>query len=349
MWRELRRTVVVGRVARTCGLAAVVAMVLCASALAAGKVVDVATPFDIEPPGRRWSSTQRQRDHRVGQRQGPGRRSRPRAVLRAAGRRDGVRALGQPPAADSAGQSTACTCSTTAGRWCILADVFGAAGNNARDYTPEQEWQSTDDGATWTLINGGLSVSSGILNADTGPVERGDRARHGRAGLRLGDRGGRADLQRLPADRAARVLGGDVSGRVRHARAQTPTRISSATARPVRSIPGRRSAGGDGRLRHQLHQRPAGVLVQTASATAYVYGSGNQSASNNYNISPGPAQQRLAGSGDPGRLQRGDTRPSAAVPSGFGDPRGPPEATSTTVLSPLRRRDDEVRHAAGER
>ena len=31
----------------------------------------------------------------------------------------------------------------------ILADVYGTAGNNATDYEPEQEWQSTDGGATW--------------------------------------------------------------------------------------------------------------------------------------------------------------------------------------------------------
>src|SRR5580704_4444430 len=44
----------------------------------------------------------------------------------------------------------------------ILADVYGTAGNNATDYEPEQEWQSTDGGATWLDVNNGLSVTSGI-------------------------------------------------------------------------------------------------------------------------------------------------------------------------------------------
>jgi hypothetical protein len=52
----------------------------------------------------------------------------------------------------------------------LLADVYGAKGPTARDYEPEQEWQSTDGGATFSLEDGGLSVASGILNADTEPL-----------------------------------------------------------------------------------------------------------------------------------------------------------------------------------
>jgi hypothetical protein len=52
----------------------------------------------------------------------------------------------------------------------LLADVYGTQGPKARDYEPEQEWQSTDGGATFSLVNGGLSVASGILSADTKPL-----------------------------------------------------------------------------------------------------------------------------------------------------------------------------------
>jgi hypothetical protein len=52
----------------------------------------------------------------------------------------------------------------------LLADVYGTHGAKASDYEPEQEWQSTDGGATFSLVNGGLSVASGILNADTEPL-----------------------------------------------------------------------------------------------------------------------------------------------------------------------------------
>jgi hypothetical protein len=55
----------------------------------------------------------------------------------------------------------------------ILADVFGASsanGANPLDYEPEQEWQSTDGGATFTLLDGGKSVVEANLNADTAPL-----------------------------------------------------------------------------------------------------------------------------------------------------------------------------------
>jgi hypothetical protein len=52
----------------------------------------------------------------------------------------------------------------------LLADVYGTHGPQASDYEPEQEWQSTDGGATFSLVNGGLSVASGILDADTQPL-----------------------------------------------------------------------------------------------------------------------------------------------------------------------------------
>jgi len=48
----------------------------------------------------------------------------------------------------------------------LLADVYGVAHEN----TPEQEWTSTDGGATFNVVDGGASVADGILNADTAPV-----------------------------------------------------------------------------------------------------------------------------------------------------------------------------------
>ena len=50
----------------------------------------------------------------------------------------------------------------------ILADVFGASF--ALDYDPVQEWSSTDAGASFVPVDGGLSVSSGIINGDTVPT-----------------------------------------------------------------------------------------------------------------------------------------------------------------------------------
>jgi len=60
--------------------------------------------------------------------------------------------------------------STTPETIVILADVYGATGAKAGDYEPEQEWQSTDGGNTWLVVDSGLSVADGILSADTAPV-----------------------------------------------------------------------------------------------------------------------------------------------------------------------------------
>ncbi len=52
----------------------------------------------------------------------------------------------------------------------VLADVYGTSGSSAGEYEPEQEWQSTDGGATFSLVDSGLSVADGILSADTQPL-----------------------------------------------------------------------------------------------------------------------------------------------------------------------------------
>jgi hypothetical protein len=48
----------------------------------------------------------------------------------------------------------------------VLADVYGVED----EYTPEQEWASTDGGAVFSQVNGGKSVADGILSADTAPL-----------------------------------------------------------------------------------------------------------------------------------------------------------------------------------
>lgn len=52
----------------------------------------------------------------------------------------------------------------------LLADVYGAHGEKSGEYEPEQEWQSTDGGASFAQAAGGASVSDGIINADTAPL-----------------------------------------------------------------------------------------------------------------------------------------------------------------------------------
>ena len=73
-------------------------------------------------------------------------------------------------AADSAGHIDGVQIVLDGTTVAILADVYGAAGSSSGDYEPEQEWQSTDGGASFGIVDGGLSVADGILSADTGPV-----------------------------------------------------------------------------------------------------------------------------------------------------------------------------------
>ncbi len=105
----------------------------------------------------------------------------------------------------------------------ILADVYGAQGNSATHYEPEQEWQSTDGGATWTLVNGGLSVTSGIIDADTEPLSAVIVPGTGVLGYGWNTAAGPPTFNAFPLSLAARVLGGDVPRRLRRRSSRTPT------------------------------------------------------------------------------------------------------------------------------
>ena len=48
----------------------------------------------------------------------------------------------------------------------VLADVYGVS----EEHAPEQEWQSTDGGATFAVVNSGKSVADGTLSADATPL-----------------------------------------------------------------------------------------------------------------------------------------------------------------------------------
>jgi hypothetical protein len=51
----------------------------------------------------------------------------------------------------------------------VLANVYGG-GSKSLEYTPVQEWQSTDGGATFATVNGGKSVAEGNVKGDTFPL-----------------------------------------------------------------------------------------------------------------------------------------------------------------------------------
>lgn len=166
----------------------------------------------------------------------------------------------------------------------ILADVYGTAGSASQDYVPEQEWQSTDGGATWALINSGLSVTSGIINADTGPLSAVTLPGTGVLGYGWETAGGPPTFNAFP-------LSSPPECSVESCPAGYATLEPSTNPDAI--------GNGGGQYAAQSGPRP-GVLAifntlftngpfgcAASFGTAYAYGSGDQSPTNNYNISPG--------------------------------------------------------------
>jgi hypothetical protein len=170
----------------------------------------------------------------------------------------------------------------------ILADVFGSPFSAVGRFEPEQEWQSTDGGASWTAVNGGISVSTGILNADTVPV--GGVILPGTGALGYGwDTAGPAGptfnafpLTGPPECSRATCLAGFASLEPSTNPDQLgnePGEFASISSGPL--------GGVMGVFETLFTNGPLGCAQDFG--TAWVYGSGNQSPSNNYNISPGQA------------------------------------------------------------
>jgi hypothetical protein len=166
----------------------------------------------------------------------------------------------------------------------ILADVYGAAGGNAQDYTPEQEWQSTDDGAIWTAVNGGLSVASGILSADTAPLSAVTVPGTGVLGYGWETAGGPPTFNAFP-----------LSSPPECSAATCPAGF--ATLEPDTNPDPVTNGGGEYAAQSGTNAGVMGVFFtddsngplacQKGFGFAYAYGSGDQTASNSYNISPG--------------------------------------------------------------
>ncbi len=286
MGREPRHAAALRRVCLIGGLATILAAVLCGSALAAGKALNIATPFDIQPPGPSVAVD-----------------SDGNAIIAWANDRDLAGApdlvqycvvpasgttcahSGSLPAADSAGHVDAVRVLDDGGTLVLLADVFGAAGNNAGDYTPEQEWQSTDDGATWTQQATGLSVSSGILNADTVPVDGVILPGTGALGYGWVTAGGAPTFNAFPLTSPPECsVATCPAGFATLEPATNPDQLSNEPGH-FASISHGPNGGVMGVFDSVETNGPLGCA--DSFGTAFVYGSGDQSPSNNYNVSPG--------------------------------------------------------------
>ena len=174
----------------------------------------------------------------------------------------------------------------------LLADVYGAGGSHSGEYTPEQEWQSTDGGATFQLVDGGLSVADGILSADTAPLSA--VVVPGTNALGYGwDTAGsspptfdefpltsppQCSTTKCPADETFASLEPDTN----------PDQIGNAGGQFASQLG--TNSGVLGIFETDFTNGPLGCSTpdnDTPFGTAFVYGSGAQSASNSYDISPG--------------------------------------------------------------
>jgi hypothetical protein len=286
MRREPRHTAAVRRVGLICGLATILAVALGTSALAAGKVVTVGAPLTNNPPSVAVSSTG---DALIAWNDDKGVAGAPNFVQYCV-LPVGATACshsGNLSAADSAGFIDGVHVLVDGGTMIILADVFGAAGDNATDYEPVQEWQSTDGGATWTLVNGGLSVTNGILNADTGPLSAVIVPGTGVLGFGWDTAAASPPtfnafpLASPPECSKATCPAGFAS--------LEPSTNPDQIGNPFGQFAAQAGAqpGVMGIFDTNFSNGPLGCPVQFSFGTAYVYGSGNQSAANSYNISPG--------------------------------------------------------------
>jgi hypothetical protein len=169
----------------------------------------------------------------------------------------------------------------------ILADVYGAAGNASAHYEPEQEWQSTDGGATWSLVNGGLSVTSGIIDADTEPLSAVTLPGTGVLGYGWDTAAGPPTFNAFPLGSPPECSeaqpGGCPAGYATLEPNTNPDTLSNEPGHFASQLGA--NAGVMGVFDSLFTNGPLGCAQ--SFGTAYVYGSGNQSATNNYNLSPG--------------------------------------------------------------
>lgn len=177
----------------------------------------------------------------------------------------------------------------------ILADVYGTAGSQAGDYEPEQEWQSTDGGATFSVVNGGLSVADGILSADTGPLNAVVVPGTNELGYGWNSAGGPPTFNAFPLTSPPECSTQKCDGTPIPDGGPYPfAELEPNTNPDTISNAGGQFAGQGGSTPGVLGIFNTGFsngpfACMPGSGTAYAYGSGAQSSTNNYNLSPGTA------------------------------------------------------------
>ncbi len=197
----------------------------------------------------------------------------------------------------------------------VLADVYGASGAHAQEYEPEQEWQSTDGGATFSIVDGGKSVTSGVLSADTQPLSAVTLPGTGVLGYGW-DTAGESPptFNAFPLTSPPECSVKECAAGFASLEPNTnPDQLSNEEGQFASQLGA--NAGVMGVFESLFSNGPLGCAA--SFGTAFVYGSGNQSSTNNYNISPG-----TAGSAWKVALTQADCSTEypavAGGPSGFG-------------------------------
>jgi hypothetical protein len=273
----LHRTLLAG------ALAAATALVLTTSALAAGKPVNIGTPFESGQPAVAVDSAGDAVVAWANTKDLAGANNFVQYCVLPVGA-TGCSRSGNLTPADGAQYIDGVQVLDEGSTLVILADVYGTAGNNATDYEPEQEWQSTDGGATWLDVNNGLSVTSGIVDADTQPLSAITVPGTGVLGYGWDTASGAPTFNAFPLSSPPECSVAMCSAG--YATLEPDTNPDTLGNEP-------------GHFASQLGANPGvmGVFDSLFSngplgcsqsfGTAYVYGSGDQSATNNYNVSPG--------------------------------------------------------------
>ena len=172
----------------------------------------------------------------------------------------------------------------------VLADVYGAQGGAASSYEPEQEWQSTDGGATFTLVNVGKSVAEGNIAGDTNPLNAVNVPGTGVLGYGWNAAVSAPTFHAFPLTsppECSEAMSGCPAGFATLEPNTNPDQIPNLESQ-FASQQGA-APGVLGVFFTNFTNGPLGCSdAQTVPfGTAYAYGSGTQSSTNNYNISPG--------------------------------------------------------------
>jgi hypothetical protein len=190
----------------------------------------------------------------------------------------------------------------------LLADVYGHSEENE----PEQEWTSTDDGASFNAINEGKSVAEGVLSATTAPLNAVIVPGTNALGYAWVTAGGPPTFAEFP-------LASPPTCSVKAGHTCQVATLQPGTEHLLSNPHGvfaAQSGSNSGVLGVYETLGPPGCPSGSFD-TAFVYGSGEQGAGNSYNISPGATNSAWKVALSPGDCEV-EYPAVGGGPSGFG-------------------------------